>query len=49
LTALEENKEKDKIDILYQETINLFSKKQDFYFLVSLFIQIYEKKIYAPN
>ena len=44
LAALKENKEEDKITILYKEIINLYSKKKGFYLLISLFINIYEKK-----
>ena len=44
LTALKENKEEDKIIILYEEIIDLYSKKKSFYLLISLFINIYEKK-----
>ena len=35
-------KKKDKIDILYEEAI--YSKKKGFYFLISLFVNICEKK-----
>ena len=35
-------KEEDKIDILYEEAI--YSKKKGFYFLISLFVNICEKK-----
>ena len=41
--ALKDNKEKAKIDKLYEETIKLYSIKQDFYLLISLFINFYEK------
>ena len=42
--ALKKNKEEDKIDKLYEETIKLYSKKKGFYLLISLFINIYEKQ-----
>ena len=44
LEALKKNKEEDKEIILYEEIINLYSKKKGFYLLISLFINIYEKK-----
>ena len=44
LEALKQNKEEEKIERLYEETINLYSKKKGFYLLISLFISIYEKK-----
>ena len=43
IAALKENKEEEKIDNLYKETIKLFSKKKKFYLLISLFINIYDK------
>ena len=42
--ALEIIKETEKIKELYKETIDLYSKKKGFYFLIELFIEIYEKK-----
>ena len=39
----EKNKE-EKINKLYEETINLYSKKSSFSFLISLFALIYDKK-----
>ena len=44
ITALKENKEEEKIDNLYEEAIKLYSKKKGFYLLISLFINIYNKK-----
>ena len=44
IAALKENNEEEKIDSLYEETIKLYSKKKGFYLLISLFINIYEKK-----
>ena len=45
LAALENNKEeKEKVDVLYKETIELFSKKNDVSFLIELFTQIYQNK-----
>ena len=49
IAALKENKEKAKIDILYDEAIQLYSKKKGFYLLISLFINIYEKKSLCPK
>ena len=42
--ALEEKGENEKIDLLYKDTIDLFSKKKGFGFLISLFLKIYQKK-----
>ena len=42
--ALEENGENDKIDLLYKDTIDLYSKQQGFGFLISLFLKLYQKK-----
>ena len=44
IAALKENKEEEKIDNLYEETIKLYSKKKGFYLLISLFVNIYDKK-----
>ena len=44
LEALRQNKEEDKVDILYEDAIKLYSKEKGFDFLMSLFINIYEKK-----
>ena len=44
LAALIENNEEDKKENLFEEAINLYSKKKEFYFLISLFTIIYEKK-----
>ena len=44
IEALEENKESDKIDILYRDTIDLYSKKKGFGFLISIFLKLYKKK-----
>ena len=45
IEALKQNKEEEKIDNLYEETIKLCTKKNEFYLLIPLFINIYEKKI----
>ena len=42
--ALEENNLNDKMDLLYKDTIDLYSKKKGFGFLISLFVRIYQKK-----
>ena len=42
--ALEQNREEEKIDDLYKDTINLYSKKKGFNFLIPLFFKIYQKK-----
>ena len=45
LEALKLNQEEEaKIDILYEETIKLYSQKKGFYFLISLFTKIYNRK-----
>ena len=44
IEALKENKEMDMIDELYKDTIELYSKKKIFSFLITLFLKIYEKK-----
>ena len=44
LKALNKNKEEEKIDILYEETINLFSQNKEFNFLVSIFSKVFNKK-----
>ena len=44
IAALKENKEEEKIDNLYEETIKLYSKKKGFYLLISLFVNIYDKQ-----
>ena len=44
LEALYKNKEEGKIDVLFEDTIKLYSKKKDFSILISLFIKIYNKK-----
>ena len=44
IEALKENKEMERIDELYKDTIELYSKKKIFSFLIALFLKIYEKK-----
>ena len=44
LEALKQNKEEKKNELLYQETIGLYSKKSNFSFLISLFAKIYQEK-----
>jgi len=41
---LKNNGEENLIDELYKETINLYSKKKGFSFLIELFLKIYQKK-----
>jgi hypothetical protein len=43
IDALTQNKEEEK-DILYHDTINLYSMKPDFDFLINLFIGLYNNK-----
>ena len=42
LEALKQNKEESKLPLLYEETIELYSKKSSFSFLISLFAKIHE-------
>ena len=42
--ALRENNEENKIDLLYKDTIDLFSIKEGFTFLIELFVEIYKNK-----
>ena len=37
-------REENKIDDLYKETIDLYSKKKGFSFLISIFLKIYKNK-----
>ena len=43
LEALEKNNENNKIEKLYDETINFYKKKKKFSLLISLFLKIYDK------
>ena len=42
--ALKENNEEHKINLLFKDTIELFSIKKGFSFLIEIFVEIYEKK-----
>lgn len=44
IEALKESKEENKNKVLFQETIELYSKKKGFSFLISLFAKIYQEK-----
>jgi hypothetical protein len=44
IKALEKNGEESIIDILYKETIELYSMKEGFTFMIELFLKIYQKK-----
>ena len=44
LEALKQNKEEKQNELLYQETISLYSSKSNFSFLISLFAKIYQEK-----
>lgn len=44
IEALKESKEENKNKEYFQETIDLYSKKKGFSFLISLFAKIYQKK-----
>ena len=47
LEALKKNNEENKIQDLYKETIELYSKKSRFSFLISLLSKIYEDKTFC--
>ena len=42
--ALKKNGEENKIDYLYKDTLDVYSKKKCFYFLIFLFLRVYQKK-----
>jgi hypothetical protein len=44
IQALKKNNEEDKIDKLYRETIEIYSDKKSFAFMVKLFVHIYANK-----
>ena len=44
IEALNSNEEKEKIDNLFKDALDLYSEKKGFSFLISLFLKIYEKK-----
>ena len=44
IEALKENKEEKKKQELFQETIDLYSEKKGFSFLISLFVKVYQEK-----
>ena len=44
LGALEENGENDKINLLYNNTLDLYSEKKGFGLLISLFLKLYKNK-----
>ena len=44
IEALKENKEENKMKELFQEIIELYSKKKGFSFLISLFVKVYQEK-----
>ena len=44
LEALKQKREENKNELLYQEIIDLYSKKSNFSFLISLFAKIYQEK-----
>ena len=48
LEALENNKEEDKIEKLYKDTILLYSNERYFNLLIPLFAQIYKNKELCP-
>ena len=44
IEALKKDGEENKIDDLYKETIDLYSKKKGFSFLISIFLGVYKNK-----
>jgi hypothetical protein len=44
MKALYEKKENKKIDLLFKDTIDLYSIKKGFNFLIEIFVEIYLKK-----
>jgi len=44
IKALEKNGEENIINVLYKETIELYSMKEGFTFMIELFLKIYQKK-----
>jgi len=48
IKALKENNEESQIDALYKETIDLYTTKKGFSFLIELFVEIYKKKDLCP-
>ena len=42
--SLIDSKEENKLDDLFYDSIDVYSKKPKFEFLINLFIQVYEKK-----
>jgi len=49
LDALKESKGEDKTKELYQETIELYSRRSSFSFLISLFAKIYKDKVMCSS
>ena len=41
IEALNRNKETDKLDLLYLDSIFLYSKKPNFHFLITIFVNVY--------
>ena len=48
IKSLKEKNEEHQIDTLYKETIDLYTIKKGFSFLIELFIDIYKKKDLCP-
>ena len=45
IESLNKTNEDDKLDILYSDSIKIYSKKLDFRFLINLFINVYNNKL----
>ena len=45
IEALDIQKENDKLDILYTDSINLCLKKPNFHFLINIFVRVYNSKL----
>ena len=48
INSLKENNEENQLDLFYKETIDLYTVKKGFSFLIELFIEIYKKKELCP-
>ena len=48
INSSKENNEENQLDLFYKETIDLYTVKKGFSFLIELFIEIYKKKELCP-
>ena len=47
IECLNKNKETDKLEILYSDAINVYSKIKNFHFLINIFVNVYNTKFCA--